>query len=141
MTDKKTTQVLPGIFKGLSKQEIDELVKCASIESAHQRSFREGAMRLRSLNLLDEIRRDYVEARRVGHERKIIIFLSYDCYRGIGLALIHGFDGTRRELEESGTLWGCDVKLFEDAPTRDPKNRHKNRGLDYYIHIQCVGRS
>ena len=139
MTDKKTTQVLPGIFKGLSKQEVDELVKCAPIESAHQRSFIEGAKRLRSLNLLDEIRRNYVEARRAGRGRKIIIFVSYDCHRAISQALFHGFDGTQSEFDEKATLWGCDVKVFEDAPTRDPKYRHK-RGLDYYIHIQCVGR-
>lgn len=82
--------------------------------------------------VFDALRRDFYEAIASARGRKIIIFVSYNFHRDIRLL---------NEVDEHATLWGCDLKVFEDAPTRDPKGGHKNRGLDYYIHIQCVGRS
>ncbi|SHG33238.1 hypothetical protein SAMN02745753_03708 [Marinomonas polaris DSM 16579] len=138
MTDKKTVEAIPNTLGKLSKHEIDELVKCLPPESYSEALLREECLKQHSLRLIDALRRDFMEAKGDARGRKIVIFVTHDCYR----AIFHPrneLHSTLNEVDEHATLWGCDLKVFEDAPTRNPKYRHK-RGLDYYIHIQCVGR-
>jgi|GEM_PF-2561422 hypothetical protein len=125
MTEKKTVQVLPSIFKGLSKQEVDELAKCAPIES-----LRTERLKQRSLGLLDDLRRDFVEVRKHNPGRKPIIFLSQKFYDDLFWAR-NPYHGVLDEIEETGTLFGADLKIFLEPPMRNIKDRNCK---GYYIH-------
>lgn len=133
MTEKKTTQVLPSIFKGLSKQEVDELAKCGPIETHNEHLLRTDRLKQRSLGLLDDLRRDFVEARKHNPGRKPIIFVSKKFYDDLFWAR-NPHHGVMDEIEDSGTLFGADLKIFLEPPMRNTKDRSCK---GYYIH--CMG--
>ncbi len=130
MTDKKATEAIPSIFKGLSKQEIDELVKCAPIETHNEHLSRAESLKQYSLGLLDDLRRDFVEARKHNPGRKPIIFVSKKFYDDLFWAR-NPYPGVLDEIEDSGTLFGADLKIFLEPPMRNIKDRNCK---GYYIH-------
>ncbi|QUX96638.1 hypothetical protein C0J08_15065 [Marinomonas sp. CT5] len=130
MTEKKTTQVFPSIFKGLSKQEVDELAKCAPIESHNEHLLRTERLKQLSLGLLDDLRRDFVEARKHNRGCKLIIFLSQKFYDDLFWAR-NPYHGVLDEIENSGMLFGADLKIFLEPPMRNIKDRNCK---GYYIH-------
>jgi hypothetical protein len=127
MTDKKTIGAVPNMLGKLSKHNLDVAAKY-SLDfqaEASQRIYTQQIHR----NALDTLLQDLMELRSKNRGARFIIFVSTRYWGIIGSSRIH-----TEEIDKHGTLLGCKLMIFEDAPTFDLKTQTRDEG--YYIH--CV---